>query len=247
MLVSGGVIYGAAGTPVFGFDRLDVTGTVLTSTDTIRERIALEPGTNLVTLATQPLSDRVRSIPAVADARVSVGLPDLVRVEVIERRAVVLWAVGSRRYAVDAGGLLFAEVGEATPPAIAALPVVLDQRVASADLGIRSQLDPTDIDAALRLGSLTPAQIGSHAERLSVAITDERGFTLGTGPRGWTAIFGFYGQSQRTPALIAGQVQLLTALLAGREDTVETVILADDRDGTYIAKPTPKPTATPKP
>jgi hypothetical protein len=60
-------------------------------------------------------------------------------------------------------------------------------------------------------------------------------------------VFGFYGISQRTPALITGQVQLLTTLLAGREATVATVILADDKDGTYLAKPTPRPSASPKP
>ena len=78
-------------------------------------------------------------------------------------------------------------------------------------------------------------------------MTDENGFTITTGPKGWVGIFGFYGRSQRTPALIPGQVQLLTKLLAGREDTVLRVILADDRDGTYIPKPTPRPTASPKP
>ena len=72
-------------------------------------------------------------------------------------------------------------------------------------------------------------------------MTDDRGFTITGGSGGWVAVFGFYGQDQRTPSLIPGQVQLLGGLLAGREDTVQTVILADDREGTYIAKPTPTP------
>ena len=76
-------------------------------------------------------------------------------------------------------------------------------------------------------------------------MTDERGFTLSSGPDGWLAVFGFYGRSQRTPALIPGQVQLLGALIAGREDRIQTVILADDKDGTFIPKPTPKPSAGP--
>ena len=80
-----------------------------------------------------------------------------------------------------------------------------------------------------------------------MSITDERGFTLGSGVRGWLAVFGFYGRSQRTPELIPGQVQLLSKLLLGREDTIQTVILADDRDGTYIARPTPHPSTSAKP
>jgi len=60
-------------------------------------------------------------------------------------------------------------------------------------------------------------------------------------------VFGKYGSHERTPALIPGQVQLLTGLLRGREDTVQTIILADDREGTFTPKATPRPSATPKP
>jgi hypothetical protein len=59
------------------------------------------------------------------------------------------------------------------------------------------------------------------------------------------AIFGLYVPSQRTPAMIPGQVQALRLLLAeAGEANVATVVLADDRKGTYS---TPRPTATPKP
>jgi hypothetical protein len=78
-------------------------------------------------------------------------------------------------------------------------------------------------------------------------VTDKNGFTITTGGSGWTAVFGFYGLSQRTPAMIPGQVQSLGALLAGREDTVLTVILADAREGTYIPKVTPRPSGSTKP
>jgi hypothetical protein len=127
------------------------------------------------------------------------------------------------------------------------LPVVTDERRSAATLGIRSTLDPVDLDAATRLGSLTPGQIGSAAAKLTVGVSDERGFTVSSGAKGWLAVFGFYGASQRTPALIPGQIQLLSGLLAGREAEVATVILADDRDGTYTSKPTPKasPSSTP--
>jgi POTRA domain, FtsQ-type len=247
MLVAAGAIYGSAGTPAFGFERLEVAGNAVTTVATVDQQLGVARGANLVSLATAPIVERIRQIPAVADATVTVRLPDVIRVELTERRPILLWQVGMRRFTADAAGRLFAEVGPATPAAVASLPVIADQRVRSAGLGPQSTLDPTDLDAAKRLGSLTPDQIGSHASRLLVSITDEKGFTIGTGPNGWVAVFGFYGISQRTPALIPGQVQLLTALLAGREDTVLTVILADDRDGTYIPKPTPKPSPSAKP
>jgi POTRA domain, FtsQ-type len=247
MLVAAGAIYGLAGTPAFGFDRLDVSGTLITPTEAIRDEVAVPPGTNLVGLDTRPIAQRIRDIPSVQNASVSVGLPDTLRISVEERTAILLWAVGTHRFVVDGSGYLFAEVGDGTPPAVAALPTVFDERVGSQVLTVRSQLDPVDFDAAGRLASVGPNQIGSRAAKLTVTVTDERGFTVGSGLHGWLAVFGFYGRSQRTPALITGQVQLLRSLLDGREDTVESVILADDREGTYVPKPTPRPSASVKP
>ena len=247
MLVTAGAVYGLAGTPAFGFEKLDIVGAALTPEATIRTEVGVARGANLVGLSTGPILNRLLQIPAIAAATVTVGLPDALRVAVEERRPVLLWGVGTRRFAVDDSGYLFAELGPGSPAAVAALPTIFDQREVSAVLTVRSQLDPTDLDAAKRLGSLTPDQIGSRASKLTVSITDERGFTLGSGVRGWLAVFGFYGRSQRTPELIPGQVQLLAKLLEGREDTIATVILADDREGTYLPKPTPHPSASAKP
>lgn len=247
MLISAGSIYGLAATSAFGFERLDVSGLALTSDDAIRTQVGLAPGTNLVGLATEPIAARLRELPSVRDAEVSVGLPDVLQVVVAERRPIIVWAVGERRFAVDDGGLLFADVTTDPSQATQGTPIVIDERTSAGGLGVASTLDPIDLDAATRLGSLTPSQVGSHASIFRVHVTDDHGFTISSGSGGWLAIFGFYGRSQRTPALITGQVQALGGLLAGREDTVQTVILADDREGTYIPKPTPRPSATPKP
>ena len=247
MLIAAGAIYGLAATPAFGFERLEVSGAALTSDAVIRTQVGLDPGTNLVSLATEPIAARLRQLPAVRDVEVSVGLPDVLQVNVSERRPIVVWAVGDRRFAVDGGGLLFADVTTDPTGVTQGTPIVIDERASAASLAVASTLDPVVLDAATRLGSLTPSQVGSHAASFRVHVTDDRGFTISSGSGGWIAVFGFYGRSQRTPALIPGQVQLLGGLLAGREDTVETVILADDREGTYIPKPTPKPSATVKP
>jgi len=247
MLLSAGAIYGLAAGPAFGYGRLDVRGAVVTPSGAVEAMLGLEKGTNLVGLSTDPLEAQLREIPSVADVNISVELPDIVRVDVTERRPIVIWAAAGHRFIVDDHGSLFAEVGDQPSPAIAALPVVTDDRRSAATLGIRSNLDPVDLDAATRLGSLTPSQIGSTAATLTVGVSDERGFTVSSGAKGWIAVFGFYGASQRTPALIPGQIQLLTGLLAGREPEVATVILADAHDGTYTSRPTPKPSASARP
>jgi hypothetical protein len=247
MLIAAGAIYGLAAGPAFGFRQLAISGNALIPEAAIRAAASLVPGTNLVGLDTTPIVSRLQLIPALDSVEVAVGLPDTLDIRLRERRPIVVWAIGERRLAVDEEGLLFADVSGKAATLVSGIPVITDQRDAARGLAVKDRLDPVDLDAATRLGSLTPKQVGSHATRLAIRITDERGFTVGSGAGGWSAIFGFYGRSQRTPELIPGQIQLLTALIAGREDTVKEVILADDRDGTYIPKPTPRPSATPKP
>jgi hypothetical protein len=143
--------------------------------------------------------------------------------------------------------LLFGEVGDPSSAEAKALPIVDDRRTSSAGLTLGMRLDPVDLDAATRLGSLVPADVGSEAESLGVSVTDAGGFLVHAKPSGWDAIFGFYTPSLRTPELIPGQVRLLRSLLIGREQLVDRVILASDTDGTYIPKPTPTPVESARP
>jgi cell division protein FtsQ len=147
--------------------------------------------------------------------------------------------------ALPSAGVASASAGVASPsgaaasPSQEALPMVLDQRAGSpAILGLGATLDATDLDAATRLASLTPEDIGSRAPGLLVRITDGDGFVLTTNPGSWSAIFGPYSPILRTPDLIPGQVRLLRSLLAGREDQVQRVVLADAGNGTYVPLPT---------
>jgi hypothetical protein len=245
MLLSAGAIFGLSTTSAFGFQRLDIVGTVLTPTERVRAAAGIELGANLVGLATEPIADRIRVITSVRDVSVSVFLPDTLRLTVAERRPIVIWEVGDDRYAVDEGGLLFALLTDDETEALADVPTVVDARAGTSSLGVRSVLDPVILDAATRIASLTPSQIGSPASALAVRITDTNGFTVSSGEDGWLAVFGSYGQSQRTPAMIPGQVQALAAVLAKGEDRMDRIILADDRAGTYTLKPTPKPSGKP--
>ena len=158
-----------------------------------------------------------------------------------------MWAVGDRRFAVDSGGFLFADVATDPTGQTQGTPIVIDERASAIGLDVGETLDPVVLDAATRLGSVRPIDIGSHAATLRVHITDKNGFTISSGSGGWVAVFGFYGLSVRTTKLIPGQVLVLTNLLAGREDTVESAIIADNLNGTFTPKPTPKPSPTVKP
>ena len=239
LLASAGALYGLALTPAFTLARTDIPELRWTTREAAASAIATPFGVNLFRLRTAPIEARLRALPGVADAHVSVSLPDALVVEIQEREAILDWAVGDVRFLVDRTGVLFA-LAPADGTA-AGLPAITDSRAASARLAVGSWLDPVDMDAATRLGSLVPIDLESSATSLVVAVTDANGFVVGTVPRSWIAVFGLYTPSLRTPAIIPGQVRLLRSLLAGREEAIERVILADEDSGTFIPRATAVP------
>lgn len=240
LLASAGALYGLALTPAFTLARTDIPELRWTTREAAASAIATPDGANLFRLRTAPIEARLRALPGVADAHVTVSLPDTLVVEIQEREAILDWAVGDVRFLVDRTGVLFA-LAPADGSAAAGLPAITDSRATSAALAVGSRLDPVDLDAATRLGSLVPLDLESSATSLVVAVTDANGFVVGTVPRSWIAVFGLYTPSLRTPAIIPGQVRLLRSLLAGREATIERVILADEDSGTFIPRPTAVP------
>lgn len=247
MLVSAAAIYGVSSSSAFVVHMADiaVTGATYTDQADVMATIEVVDGANLFVLETASLEAALRDLPTVASARVTVQLPHTLAVAIGERKAVMVWKVGARRYLAGSDGELFARLAEDAPEAGAGLPVVEDRRATSAGLSVGTHLDTVDLDAATRLASLVPADVGSGAERLSVSVTDENGFVVRARPASWAAVFGYYTASLRTTELIPGQVRLLRSLLYGREATLDRVILASATDGTYILKPTPRPSPTP--
>jgi cell division septal protein FtsQ len=244
MLVSAAAVYGVANSPAFSYLNTTVEGATYTDQAAVVAMLDDAQGANLFSLVTRPVEERIRELPTVRSVDVSVRLPDTIGVKLRERMPILVWRVGARRYLVDGEGRLFAKLPDDPPPSAAELPVVEDRRAASVGLAVGQTLDRVDLDAATRLGSLVPADIGSAAQRLAVFVTDANGFTVRTNPASWQAVFGFYTPTLRTPELIPGQVRLLRSLLIGREPLVERIILASETDGTYIAKPTPLPSAS---
>jgi len=240
MLLAAAGIYGVAASPVFGLGPVTVRGVHLTDAAEVTARLGLAPGANLFALSTEPLVARLRELPTVAAVDVTIRLPDTLDVEVHEREPILVWDIGERRFLIDRDGVLFAELGAGGQDA-SNLPVLTDTRAASAAFAVGGRLDPLDLDAATRLGSIKPADVGSAAAGLAVSVTDENGFVVRAMPAGWSAVFGFYTPSLRRPDLIAGQVRLLRSLLDGREATVDRVILASDTSGTFIPRPSPTP------
>jgi hypothetical protein len=242
MLACGFALTFVTGPTAFGLSRVDVPSLTWTDAGMVRSTLALPAGANVFRLDTAPLAAALRALPAVADADVSVSLPDaVVVVRVEEREPVLAWTIDGTQFITDPEGRVFATlaVGAAPPAGVAAVD---DRRNDAGGLAVGASLDPVDLDVATRLGSLTPADVGSTAEQLTLAVTESDGYIL-VAPGGWTAVFGFYSPATRPTDMIPAQVRLLRSLLAGREAAVAKIILASGTVGTYIPRPTPKPSA----
>ena len=241
-LLGSGFLYTlVTGPTAFGLSRTELPELAWTDPAAVTAKLAAPAGSNVFRLETGPLEAALRTLPAVADAEVSVSLPDAaLLVHIRERVPVLAWEVGDQRFIADASGAIFAIVDQdAKLPA--GVAVVDDRRLgAGEDLRIGGRLDPIDLDVATRLGSLTPADLGSAATKLKVAVTNEDGFLV-SAPGGWLAVFGFYSPATRSTDMIPGQVRLLRSILDGREASVRRVILASATDGTYIPRATPRP------
>ncbi|MFL5643133.1 MAG: cell division protein FtsQ/DivIB [Chloroflexota bacterium] len=246
MLVSAAAIYGVGASSAFDYTKLQLAGLTFTDQKAVETALAGARGANLFGLSTAPLEQALEKMPTVSSARVQVQLPGTLAVTVDERKPVLVWKVGEDRYLVDAGGTLFAKLPPEPPAAAWGLPVIDDRRAGSRIVEVGGHLDPVDLDAATRLASLVPADLASSATSLGVTVSDENGFVIDAKPAGWSAIFGFYTPSLRTTELIPEQVRLLRSLLAGREETVDRVILASATDGTYTQKARPSPSPKPK-
>jgi POTRA domain, FtsQ-type len=242
MLASGFLFTFVSGPTAFALTRTDIPTLTWTDRALVEQALDLQAGTNVFRLDTQPLAAALRALPGVASAEVAVALPDAAVVVTIEERVpVVAWQVGETRFIADRDGIIFATLATSAPLP-SAVTVIKDRRSGGgpAPLAIGSRIDAVEFDVATRLGSLTPGDVGSAAERLEVAITDPDGFVVST-PGGWVAVFGFYSRATRSTEMIPGQVRLLRSLLAGRETAVARIVVASATDGTYLPKPTPRP------
>ncbi len=243
MLAAAGLTWGAVASPVFGVKAVEVEGAVLTGDDAVRAALGLPtPAPNAFTVATDVLRARLLALPAVADAEVTVGLPGTLRVRITERAPVLAWRQGGALLLADRDGRVIADAAADAPAAAAAegLPFVADRRASGALPGVGGQLDALDLDVATRLLSLVPADLGSTAPALLVAVDERDGWTVApTVEDPWTAVFGFYGPEVRGPAMIPEQVRLLRSLVAGREAQLLRVVLAGTSEGTFTLKRIP--------
>ncbi len=164
-------------------DDIVVTGAKHVSRDAARARSGLDGAPTFLASAGEARA-RLRTLPAVRDARAEIVLPSTARLTLVEREAVGRWVAGDGlEWYVDASGVLFASIDRAGAPELR----VFDERgPRSAGEGV----EPTLVAAALRLAALAPGELRADATDLRVVVTSgANGLVLRAGAN-WEVRFG---------------------------------------------------------
>ncbi|KZO58014.1 MULTISPECIES: cell division protein FtsQ/DivIB [Dietzia] len=103
--------------PVFAVREVSVEGTRTIPAEVVTERAAVAPGTPLLQVDTHAVARRVAGIPRVDQVTVKRDYPSGLRIELVERTALVVVEVDGEQHLVDAQGIDFGpgEVPPGTP------------------------------------------------------------------------------------------------------------------------------------
>ena len=199
-----GVLYGAqeaydyaTTSPRFELRSLIYEPTPHLADDELRQRLGLEPGTNILAVEPDELAERVAAHPWIASATVLRHLPDTLEVRVSEREPTAV-LLADQFYLVDAEGIPFKRIehGERGH-----LPIITG--VAREDLADLSRPAPKVAQALAILGEYETKQ----RPRLSEVHVDEDGgvslYTAATGTRLWLGRADAHRALERYDALRA--------------------------------------------
>ena len=127
---------------------------------------------------------RLRTLPAVKDAKVEIALPDSAHITLVEREAIGRWvASNGLEWYVDADGVLFPSADANGAPQLR----VADERAARS---AGERLDPALVLVALRLASIAPGELrGDATAPRAVMTAGASGLVLRFGS-GWEIRFG---------------------------------------------------------
>ena len=107
LLAASGLMYDVASSPELRVSRVSVVGNQLMSAAEI-EAAAGVTGLNLFWIRRSDVDQRLRLLPPVESAEISIELPDHVLIQLKERAPVAIWQAGETPFLVDRDGLVLA-------------------------------------------------------------------------------------------------------------------------------------------
>jgi len=169
-------------------------GAQYTSPGALDQIVESYRGQSLLSLDTSALLERVRQLPAVADARVETGLPGTLQVTISEKKPVLIWRTASAQLVAAADGSIMdsRSLSEVLTGELKRLPIVNDTRPRTQTPKPGDDLPDGDMRTATRLLALDPKLIGSRARHFDVSVDREYGFEIVSTSPPWQAALGFY-------------------------------------------------------
>jgi hypothetical protein len=221
LLVAGGVTL--VNGPWLRVAAVGSAGARFTAAAELDSLLAPYDGVPLLTVDTSALVERLRSLPAVADARVQAQLPDRLSVAITEKAPGFTWLTRANRLVVASDGTAIAALDrDAELPAdLASLPAVDDDRSASRRIGVGNVIPGNELRSVGRLLAIDPQLIGSSTTGFSLRMDDEYGFILVSTKPGWQVALGFYQLDPEETEAVA------TARLDAQVAAVRTLFAAE--------------------
>jgi cell division protein FtsQ len=222
------VVYDSASSDRFQVRSIRVQGTVLLSRAEV-ENAAAVTGANVFWVDRGQVAARLRALPLVQRAEVSLTLPDTLNVAIVERQPAAFWVSGGASYLVDREGVILKPVDPDTQQARACAGQPCDPRLApmpsvaqldGEPLTAGSRVDANALLASARLTTLLP-NVG--VEPLAFEWSRDAGLEVPTRD-GWRARFDDAGSVEQ-------QVDSLRSIRDELTRTRSSVALIDVRFG----------------
>lgn len=183
VLLLGGALYAAYTLPYFRVTEARVTGNHLISAQELSAAMSIT-GQPIFLLRPADLEIRLRlNYPELVSARVSVSLPNLVSVDVVERRPVVRWEQGGGYTWIAEDGVAFRPRGE-----LAELIPVIAVSAPALNLSSSDPLNPVPFISTEMVRALK-GLAGHVPSGMPILYDPQLGFGWND-PRGWSVYFG---------------------------------------------------------
>ncbi len=186
-LLLGSALYLAWTLPEFHATTARVNGNTLLSADEINAVMSMK-GQPIFTLIPSDLETRLRlNYPELVSAKVTLGLPNTVTVNVVERKPVILWQQGTGYTWIDATGVAFRPRGAVD----GLIQVAALGSLTVPPHGVPSQTDPLSPIPYISADLVKAIQTISPSVPQGASLVYDPQYGLGwSDGRGWQAFFG---------------------------------------------------------
>jgi cell division protein FtsQ len=175
LLSASALLYDLASSPEFTISGVSVGGNRVLAAGEI-EAAASATGLNVFWVRRSELSQRLRLLPPVESADVSLELPGRLVIQVKEREPAVIWLAGDTPFLVDRDGLVLA----ARPPS---RPLMAVQATSSEALMPGDRVNADAVRSVGRLDALLTHTFGSQQRRFEYAPETGISVVQAAGPR----------------------------------------------------------------